>query len=74
MKIDKKTLELLGALPDDKLWQVLRLLLAQTGVTLPDTPPDKEHLANLRKALSDVGDDDIRRASELAAIYKGEKR
>ena len=72
MKIDKKTLEMLGALPDAKLWAMLRIVSASAGLTLPERMPDAEHMRNLRAALSNVGDEDIRRASELAAIYKGE--
>ena len=72
MKIDKKTLDLLGSLPDAKLWAMLRIVSASAGLTLPEKMPDAEHMRNLRSALADVGDDDIRRAAQLAAIYKGE--
>ena len=72
MKIDKKTLDMLGTLPDAKLWAMLRIVSASAGISLPDKMPDERHLRNLREALSTVGDDDIRRAAELAAIYKGE--
>lgn len=74
MKIDKKTLDMLSALPDAKLWAMLRIVSASAGVSLPDKMPDAEHMKNLRAALSEVGDDDIRRASELAAIWKGEAK
>ena len=74
MKIDKKTLDLLSALPDDKLWAMLRLAGAGAGLSLPERTPDAASMKNLRAALADVDDSDIRRAAELAAIYKGEKK
>ena len=74
MKIDKKTLEMLSALPDAKLWAMLRILAASAGLALPEKTPDAAQMRNLRAALSDVGDDDIRRAAELAAIYRGEEK
>ena len=72
MKIDKKTLDLLGTLPDAKLWAMLRIVAASAGLTLPERAPDAGRMKNLRAALANVGDDDIKRAAELAAIYKGE--
>ena len=73
MKIDKKTLDLLGTLPDAKLWTTLRIVAASAGLSLPEKMPDAGHMRNLRAALANVGDDDIKRASELAAIYKGDE-
>ena len=74
MKIDKKTLDMLSALPDAKLWAMLRLVGAGAGVSLPEKTPDAASMQNLRAALADVDDNDIRRAAELAAIYRGEKK
>ena len=53
---------------------MLRILAASAGLTLPEKTPDAAQMRNLRAALSDVGDDDIRRAAELAAIYRGEEK
>ena len=74
MKIDKKTLDMLAALPDDKLWAALRLVASTAGLALPERMPAPEQMRNLRAALGDVGDGDIRRAAELAAIYRGDKK
>ena len=74
MKIDKKMLDAMSALPDDKLWAMLRIVSAAAGLSLPERMPDAAQMKNLRAAISEVGDDDIKRAAELAAIYKGEKK
>ena len=74
MKLDKKTLDALASLPDGKLWAMLRIVAASAGLTLPTEMPDAAHMRNLREAMATVGDDDIRRAAELAAIYKGEAK
>ena len=74
MKIDKKTLDALASLPDGKMWAMLRIVSASAGLELPEKTPDAASMKNLRAAIANVGDDDIRRAAELAAIYKGEKK
>lgn len=74
MKLDKKTLDLLSSLPDDKLWQMMRLVSASAGAALPEKMPDAKKMAGLRAALSDVSEGDLDRAAELIGIYKGEKR
>lgn len=74
MKIDKKTLDALGTLPDDKLWPLLRMVCSSAGLTLPVQMPSPEQMQNLRSAMSNVADSDLQRAAQLAAIYKGEKK
>lgn len=73
MKLDKKTLDMLAALPDEKLWQMLRVVALSIGVSMPDKMPEQEKMAGFRAALSNVGDGDIERAMELIDIYKGGK-
>ena len=74
MKIDKKTLDALSVLPDDKLWMMLRVVSSSAGLSLPEKAPDANQMKNLRAAIADIGDDDIKRALQLSAIYKGEKK
>lgn len=45
MKIDKKTLDMLSSLPDDKLWQVLNVIASSSGISLGAPPNDKEQIA-----------------------------
>ncbi|MBQ8524921.1 MAG: hypothetical protein IJ457_09905 [Clostridia bacterium] len=71
MKIDKKTLDMLLGLPDDKLMQMMSLI---TGSQHGGTAPSAESIAGLRKVLSQVTDADIARAMELATLYKQGKK
>lgn len=70
MKIDKKTLEMLAALPDDKLWQMLSVIASTSGVRMPQNKPDEKTMAGLRRAVSELSDGDIERATKLFDKYK----
>lgn len=70
MKIDKKTLDTLAALPDDKLWQMLSVIASVSGIRLPANKPDEKAMAGLRNAVANLSDGDISRASEILAKYK----
>ena len=71
MKFDKKTLDMLSSLPDDKLWQVIKMIASTTGIKLGDKKPDKEQMAGLRAAMGNLTDGDLERATEIIDIYKG---
>ena len=65
MKIDKKTIDLLLRLDDDRLWQALCAVAASTGIRgITDMPRPKE-LTGLRTALSTLSESDLSRAMEL---------
>ena len=66
MNIDKRTLEGLLKLPDDKLMQMIRFVTGGAGGK--NTSP--ESIAGLRKALAEMTDADISRAMELISAYK----
>jgi len=70
MKIDKKTLDMLVSLPDEKLWQTLSLIASASGIRLPLDKPDEKAMAGLRRAVSELSDGDISRAAEIFAKYK----
>ena len=74
MKIDKKTLDMLSSLPDDKLWQMLSVIASASGVRLPSDKPDAKAMAGLRCAVSELSDGDITRATELFSKYKEGRR
>lgn len=73
MKLDKKTLDMLKTLPDEKLWQMLRVVALSIGVSVPDKMPDADKMAGFRAALDNIGDGDLERATEIIDIYKGGK-
>lgn len=70
MKIDKKVIENMLALPDEKLWQMLRILMAANGAGTPDKTMDATSIRKLRAVLSTVTDADIERVISLMDIYK----
>ena len=74
MKIDKKTIDAIAALPDDKLWQMLSLIASASGMKLPREMPDKKTLAGIRGAAGEIGDGDIDRATEILSKYKEGRR
>ena len=71
MTIDKKTLNALLNLPDDKLMQMLKIVVGG-DIPLKDVSPST--VAGLRNVLGKVTDDDISRALELLSLYKNGKR
>ena len=70
MKLDKKSLEMLSSLPDDKLWQMLSVIASASGIKLPHNKPDEKTMSGLRNAVSELSDGDIDRASKLFDRYK----
>jgi len=72
MNIDKKTLNALLSLPDDKLMQMLSLVSGTAGTSPKTASP--ETVAGLRNVLKQVTDADIARATELIAMYKQGKK
>lgn len=70
MKIDKKTIDMLASMPDDKLWQMLSVIASASGVRLPADKPDEKTMSGLRHAVTELSDTDISRATELFSKYK----
>ncbi|MBQ7827025.1 MAG: hypothetical protein IJ386_02035 [Clostridia bacterium] len=70
MKLDKKSIEMLASLPDDKLWQMLSLIASASGIKLPKSKPDEKTMAGLRSAVTELSDGDIERAAKLFDSYK----
>ena len=71
MKIDKKAIESLLSLPDDKHVMMLRVI---SKGEYPKKDPDPTTLSGLRAMLNEVTEYDLDRASELISIYKNGKR
>ncbi|MBQ7923359.1 MAG: hypothetical protein IJ325_12435 [Clostridia bacterium] len=70
MKIDRKIIDNMLALPDEKLWQMLKLLMTANGANPPDKNMDPVSMRKLRAVLTDVTDADIERVMTLMDIYK----
>ena len=71
MKIDKKALESLLSLPDDKLIMMLRII---SKGEFPKKDPDPATVAGLRAMLCEVTESDLDRAMQLINTYKKGKK
>lgn len=72
MKIDKKTLDMLSALPDDSLWKMVCTIGASNGLDLSGMNVSQKDMQKLRVALGQVTDADIGRALEI--IHSAKKK
>ena len=73
MKLDKKMIDQMLSLPDDKLWQMFQLLSMGSGLKMGDKAPDPAGMRKLRAVLEDITDADIARVLELIDLYKKTK-
>ena len=73
MKLEKKMIDQMLALPDDKLWQMFQLLARGSGLKIGDRVPEGAGMRKLRAVLEAVTDADIGRVIELIELYKDTK-
>lgn len=69
MVIDKKLIDSLLELPDEKLLGMLSIAAGGLGIKLPNRAPDPAVIAGIRALLSGVNETDIARAEELIGLY-----
>ena len=74
MLLDKRTLDTLLTLDDDKLALVIQRIAADAGIPPKSLNIGKSELAGIRSALSMATDSDISRALELIKNYKNGKK
>jgi hypothetical protein len=72
MQLDKNAIDKLLTLDDRGLWGVIKMIAAQSGLSLPNEIGSSE-LASLRSALGSASDADIAAASELLRAMKDKK-
>ena len=73
MKIDKKTINTLCSMPDDKLWAAVRLFASSSGISLAPRPASPRDMAKLRHALNQLTEADISRACEIMKNFKNQR-
>lgn len=73
MKIDKKTVDTICRMSDDKLWGAVRLFASSSGIKLPSKQLSPAEMQKLRRTLSTLTDTDISRATEILKTYKGSR-
>ena len=74
MTFDKKTLDMILTLDDDKLVTIIKRLAANSGIDISNMNITQRDLNGLRSALSMATDSDIERAGDLIKSYKEGKR
>ena len=73
MKLDKRMIDQMLSLPDDKLWQMFQLLSMGSGLKMGEKAPDPAGMRKLRVVLEEITDDNIGRVLELIDLYKRTK-
>lgn len=70
VKIDKKTIDMLCRMPDDKLWGTVKMIASSAGVDLSSKRMSPRDMQKLRYTLGTLTDGDISRATEIIKTYK----
>jgi hypothetical protein len=68
--INKKNIDKMLEMPDERLWAMLKLVLGGAGVNLGSGEMNPKTVRKLRALLGEVTDNDIERVLYLADIYK----
>ncbi|MBQ7669771.1 MAG: hypothetical protein IJS45_03510 [Clostridia bacterium] len=70
MKFDRKKVEMLTSMSDERMWSTVKLFASANGVDLSRKRVTARDLTNLRRMLRSLTDDDLRRVGELADVFK----
>ena len=73
MKIDKKTLDMLSALPDDSHWKMICAIGAQSGIDLSSVQVRPEDISKLRSTMNTLTDSDVSRALQILESVKKQR-
>lgn len=70
MVFNKKTIEKMLEMPDDRLLAMLKIVLGSAGIDLGKKSPDAKTVKKIRALLSEITDEDIARVTYLAERYR----
>ena len=70
MQFDYNMLQKLISLPNEQLWQTIRIIASQNGIALPSEAPPASELARLKEAMSNTKSPDIAQAMDIVNQYK----
>ncbi len=70
MRIDKRTVDKIAGMPDDRLWKMILSLGASKGIDLSSIKVSSTELDKIRTALTQMTDEDIVRAMEILEACK----
>ncbi|MBQ7933134.1 MAG: hypothetical protein IKI93_15360 [Clostridia bacterium] len=68
--INRKSIEKLLEMPDDRLLTMLKLLLGSTGVDVSGKKFDESAVRRIRAVLEEVNDEDLQRIDVLMKRYR----
>ena len=70
MKIDRRKIDTLCGMSDERLWGTLKFLAAANGMDISKKRVTPSDIAGVRRLLASLGDGDISRINELIGIYR----
>lgn len=70
MRIDKRTVDKIAGMPDDRLWKMILALGASKGIDLSGIKVSSTELDKIRTAMTQMTDEDIVRAMEILEACK----
>gem|GEM_PF-1164844 len=68
--INKKSIDKLLEMPDDRFLAMMKLLLGSTGVDISDRKFDEKNVRKIRAVLKEVTDEDLIRIDTLIQRYR----
>ena len=68
--LNKKSIEKLLEMPDDRLQSMIRILLAGTGIDVKNKKFDETTVRRIRSVLNEITDDDLERIEILMQRYR----
>lgn len=68
--INKKSIDKLLEMPDDRFLAMMKLLLGSTGVDISDRKFDETNVRKIRAVLKEVTDEDLIRIDALIQRYR----
>ncbi|MCI8610375.1 MAG: hypothetical protein HFE66_00465 [Clostridiales bacterium] len=72
MRIDKKTVDKIAGMPDDRLWKMILSLGASKGIDLSSIKISSVEMDKIRTAMTQMTDEDIVRAMEIIDACKNQ--
>lgn len=72
--IDRKLIESLNELSDERLWHMFCMLMSGAGMDMGRKKYDPKRVHGIRALLSAVTDEDICRVNELIEQYNNNKK
>lgn len=70
MKFDRKRVDMLTSMSDERMWSAIKFFASANGVDLSRRRVTPKDLSNLKQMLRSLTDADLARAGELADVFK----